>query len=388
MPAAPTTPASRRRLVAGFLALLPALALGQAAPPPPELRLLLAGQALVKHDLPLEVPAQLPAIRALLRASDPHVVFTDLETAILGDFGGADTRKTEFFHATGAYAIDYLRDFGFNLFATANNHAYDLGPAGILSTLAALDRRGLAHAGSGRNLGEASAPTFLETPAGRVALVAFASGKIRDGGAQAMRPGVNELRLDAGKHLVAEDVARVLAAIRLAREFAPHVVVYQHDHYWEEDRGLTPDWKKAFARACLDAGGTVFVSHGVPQLHGLEIYRGRPIFYGLGSFIFHTVTKPGFYAPEVWQTVLADLVVRGENLVSLRIRPVLLNELGANPARPNETRGLPTAATGADARRILADFAKQSAEFGTTFRYEGDAAFVDLTPSAPAPVKN
>ena len=394
MLATPVMPAFRRRLLsAALVALLPAIAAARAGPPPaapapaPELRLLLAGQALVKHDLPREVPARLPAIRELLRAGDPHVIFTNLETAILGDFGGANTRNTEFFHATGAWAVDYLKDFGFNLFATGNNHSWDLGAAGVLSTLAALDQRGLVHAGSGRNLGEASAPAFLSTPAGRVALVGFASGKVRDGGALAMRPGVNEVRLDAEKRLVAEDVARVLAAIRLAREYAPHVIVYQHDHYWEEDRGLTPDWKKAFARACLDAGGTIFVSHGVPQLHGLEIYRGRPIFYGLGSFIFHSITKPGFYRPEVWQTVLADLVVRGDRLVSVRIRPLLLNELGFNPARHNETRGLPTTATGADARRVLDTFARQSAEFGTTLRYEGDAAYVDLTPTPSAPVK-
>jgi len=322
-------PVVTRRFLA-TAALLWTFALpAQPVPAPAEFRLLLAGQALVKHDLRAELPEQIPGIRALLQVDAPHIVFTNLETAIQGSFGGANTRNTEFFHATGPAVVDGLKEFGFNLFATGNNHSWDLGTAGILSTLETLDQRGLVHAGSGRNLGEASAPAFLNTPAGRVALVAFASGKVRTGGAaQAMRPGVNEVRLDAEKRLFEDDVARVIAAIKLAREFAPHVIVYQHDHYWEEDRRITPDWKKAFARACLDAGGTVFVSHGVPQLHGLEIYRGRPIFYGLGSFIFHTITAPGFYQPEVWQSVLADLVFRDGQLTALRIRPVLLNEMG------------------------------------------------------------
>ena len=351
---------------------------------PAEFRLLLAGQALVKHDLRAERPTEIPAIRALLQVGQPHVVFTNLETTIQGSFGGANTRNTEFFHATVPAVIDGLKEFGFNLFATGNNHSWDLGTAGILSTLEALDQRGLVHAGSGRNLGEASAPAFLNTPAGRVALVGFASGKIRPGGAAlAMRPGVNEVRLDAEKRLVEEDVARVIAAIRLAREFAPHVIVYQRDHYWEEDRGLTPDWKKSFARACLDAGGSVFVSHGVPQLHGLEIYRSRPIFYGLGSFVFHTVTAPGFYKPEVWQSVLADLVFRDGQLASLRLRPVLLNEMGETGPRFNATRGTPRAATGADALRVLTEFATLSKEYGTTLRLGEGFATVDLL-SAPA----
>ena len=377
-----------RRLLAAAALLWPFASPAQPAPKagaPTEFRLLLAGQALIKHDLRAERPTESPAIRALLQVGQPHVVFTNLETAIKGSFGGANTRNTEFFHATAPAVIDGLKEFGFNLFATGNNHSWDLGTAGILSTLEALDQRGLVHAGSGRNLGEASAPAFLNTPAGRVALVGFASGKIRPGGAAlAMRPGVNEVRLDAEKRLVEEDVARVIAAIRLAREFAPHVIVYQHDHYWEEDRGLTPDWKKAFARACLDAGGSVFVSHGVPQLHGLEIYRGRPIFFGLGSFIFHTVTAPGFYKPEVWQSVLADLIFRDGQLTSLRLRPVLLNEMGEAGPRFNATRGTPRAATGADALRVLTEFATLSKEYGTTIRLGDGFATVDLL-SAPAP---
>lgn len=346
---------------------------------PTEFRLLVAGQALVKYDLKTELPNQLASIRALVQSGAPHAAFTDLETTIQGSFGGGNTRNTEFFHATKPAVIDSLKDFGFNLFATGNNHAYDLGTPGILSTLEALDQRSLVHAGSGRNLGEASAPTFLNTPVGRVALVAFASGKIRTGGAaQAMRPGVNEVRLDAEKRLIEEDVLRVHSAIRLAREYAPYVIVYQHDHYLEEDRGLTPEWKKIFARSCLDAGGSVFVSHGVPQLHGIEVYKGRPIFYGLGNFIFHTITAPGYYKPEVWQSVLADLVFNEGQLTALKIRPLIINEMGESGPRFNATRGTPKAATSTEARRILTEFASLSKDHGTIFQFIDDHALVDL----------
>jgi poly-gamma-glutamate synthesis protein (capsule biosynthesis protein) len=367
--------------------LRPAIAPAQQTVPT-EFRLLIAGQALVKHDLRTELPEQLASIKALVQSGNPHVAFTDLETAIQGSFGGKNTRNTEFFHATSPAAIDSLKDFGFNLLATGNNHAWDLGTAGILSTLEALDQRNLVHAGSGRNLGEASAPAFLNTAAGRIALVAFASGKIRTGGAaQVMRPGVNEVRLDAEKRLVEEDVSRVLAAIRLARENAPYVIVYQHDHYFEEDRGLTPEWKKIFARSCIDAGGAVFVSHGVPQLHGLEIYHGRPIFYGLGNFIFQTVTAPGHYQPDVWQSVLADLVFKDGQLTALKIRPVIINEMGERGPRFNATRGTPKAAINTEAQRILHKFAALSKEHGTVLHLTEDYALVDLslltTPNPP-----
>lgn len=347
---------------------------------PGKITLTLAGQALIKHELRKELPAEFSAIKALLRAGGSQVVFTNLETAINGAFGGTPRIKTEFFHATKPTAIDELQELGFNLFATGNNHSWDLQAGGVLSTLAELDKRGLPHAGSGRNLGDAAAPAFIETPGGRVALVAFATKLPGDSAAGPMKPGVNELRLDAQKRPIAEDAARIMDAIALASRHAAYVLVYQHDHYWEEDKFKTPEWKKLFARACVDAGADVFVSHGIPQLHGLELYKGRPIFYGLGSFFFHTITKPGYYTPESWQTALADAVFEQDKLVSLRIRPVLLNEIGHDAERFNQTRGAPRAATGADARRVLEHFASQSAEYGTVFRYEGDSAVIDLTP--------
>lgn len=346
------------------------------------LRVQLTGQSLIKHDLRAIHAGEFPALADFLRAGAPHVSFTNLETAIKGPFGGAPTRQNEYQHAADPVVLDCLKELGFNLLSTGNNHSWDLGTPGILSTLHEVDRRGFTRAGTGRNLGEASAAAFMETPAGRVALVALASGRLRPGAAAtAERPGVNEVRLDAERRLIIEDAERVLAAIRFAATQARAVIVYQHDHYWEEDRRLTPDWKKNFARACVDAGAAVFVSHGVPQLHGLEIYRDRPIFYGLGSLIFHTITKPGHYAPEVWQSVVADLELRDGRFAEIRLRPVLLNEHGADPARFNETRGAPRPARGADARRVLEHFAAQSAEFGTVLHYDGDAARVALPPA-------
>ena len=54
----------------------------------------------------------------------------------------------------------------------------------------------------------------------------------------------------------------------------------------------TPPWQRDLAHQAVDAGAGIFVSHGPPLLHGIEIYRGKPIFYGLGGFFFQTITKP------------------------------------------------------------------------------------------------
>ena len=59
-------------------------------------------------------------------------------------------------------------------------------------------------------------------------------------------------------------------------------------------------WQEHWARASIDAGATVYVAHGSPEHKGVEIYKGRPVFYGLGNFIFHSRQPVGHYEKDVW----------------------------------------------------------------------------------------
>ena len=349
------------------------------------LRVTFTGQALVQHDLRAVAPEKFSAMTDALRANASDVVFTDLETVINTGAGKA-TRDSQFFHAAGPEVIDGLKAWGFNLLALGNNHAWDLGAPGILGTIAEVKARGFVFAGTGANLAAASAPAVLATPRGRVALVAFASGKIAEGGAATdARAGVNEVKLDEKTGDIDRvDAERVFAALRLAARSAEVVIAYQHDHYWEKDNRVTPEWKRRFARACLDAGATAFVSHGAPMLHGIELYRGRPIFYDLGGLVFHTITAPGYYLPEIWESVIADAEFAGGKLVALKLRPVALNERGEGEPpskRFYETRGAPSLATGDAARAILDRLARLSAPYGTRLVIAGDAATLDFSPT-------
>ena len=85
--------------------------------------------------------------------------------------------------------------------------------------------------------------------------------------AAARKPGVNELRYD-GKEWNGQDQARILASVKTAKEKAPYVIVYQHNHYWAEDMLETPPWMKEWARRCIDAGATIFVALASPGGQG------------------------------------------------------------------------------------------------------------------------
>lgn len=341
------------------------------------LRFMALGQAAIQHDLREHPYPGYGQLAALLKPA--HICFTDLETAIQGPGSGAPTRNTGFDKAAEPVVLDCLQDWSVNLLALSNNHAWDLNTGGILATREAVRARGFSYAGTGANIDEATAPGYRDTAAGKIALVSMASGAIRNGAAAtATRAGVNEVRLEADRRLNADDTARNLAAIREAARNAAHVFVYQHDHYWEKDFRVTPDWKRAWARQCIDAGACAFISHGAPLLQGIELYHGRPIFYDLGSVVFHTKTKVGYYIPEVWDSVVADCVFEEGRLISLELVPVVLNESGLSEETFYQTRGRPMLAQNGDATRILARLQQISAPYHAEIRINGNVGRLSI----------
>jgi len=344
------------------------------------LNVVIAGQTLMRFDPNTAAPETVRTIRPLLAHAD--VDFTNLEAAVEGPEAGQPTRGAELLHAVPAGILDSMHELGFNLLALSDNHSWDLDTGGVLSTLAAVNARHLAHAGTGKNLAEATAAGFLDTPHGRVALVSMASGKVgTNGAATANRPGANELRLDEKtQRLDPSDQTRILAAISGAAKSADLVLVYEHNHDWADPMTVTPPWMETWARACIDAGAGAFIEHGEPLLHGIEIYHGHPIFYGLGNFMFQTRTQDKWKGPEIWESVIARLEFSQGKVTSLRLTPVALNAAGEPGPRWLETRGWPLPATGARAQSILSRVQSLSDRYGTRWTGLGSDQLTAVIP--------
>jgi poly-gamma-glutamate synthesis protein (capsule biosynthesis protein) len=372
--------------------------------------IVLAGQSMIRSDIRETAPAAAPVIRALLKGD---VVFTNFE--------GTVAEKGETTHEGRGFlsppeALDALKAFGVNLLSLSGNHAFDLKVTGVQNTIREADRRKMVHAGTGNDLTEAAAPAYLHTPKGTIALIASASGLITPGGsAAANRPGVNELRVEAGDKENeattdlpgapantpnAEDAQRILQSIREARKQADIVIVYQHNHVFGnhsfstiftegmQERLAPNEWLKKWTHAEVDAGADIVVMHGAPVLHGVEIYRGKAIFYDLGNFIYNVPpTLTYIHEPMSWESAVAYAQFQGKNLQSISFRPVVLNPVGdGQPDIHDEyasnqflhTRGLPAPATGARAGYILERLAELSKPFGTKLEIKGDTAEIRL----------
>ena len=370
----------------------------------------LAGQSMIRSDIRATAPEAVPVIQGLLRGD---VVFTNLESAVAEK---GETAQEGRGFLTPPEALDALKTFGVNLLSLSGNHAFDLKVTGIQNTIREADSRKIVHAGTGNNVAEAVAPGYLHTPKGTIALIASASGLIAPGGrATADRPGVNELRVEAGdieneatddlpgapgNTPNQEDSQRILQSIRDARQHADLVIVYQHNHVFGnhsfttifteglQERLAPNDWLRKWTHAEVDAGADIIVLHGAPLLHGVEIYRGRPIFYDLGNFIYNlTPTLTYIDEPMNWESAVAYVQFQGKNLQSISFRPIALNNVGEgqpdihDPHTNNQfldTRGLPSPVTGARAGYILQRLADMSKPLGTTIEVKGDTAEIKL----------
>ena len=395
-------------LFAVLVAFPCAIASAQDAP----LTITVAGQSMIRSDIRATAPAEVPVIRGLLKGD---VVFTNFEGAVAEP--GETVNEGRGFLAPPE-ALDALTAFGFNLLSLAGNHAFDLKATGVHNTIREADRRKIAHAGTGSNVAEATAPGYLHTPKGTIALVASASGLIGpDAGATSVRPGVNELRVEAGDRQNEafvdlpgapanapnqQDAARILESIREARRHADLVIVYQHNHVFSNhsfatiftegmpERLAPNEWLQKWTHAEIDAGADIIVMHGAPLLHGIEIYHGRPIFYDLGNFIYNVPpTLTYIDEPMAWESAVAYLQFQGKSLRSVSLRPIVMNYVGEgqpdmhNPYTKNqflETRGLPSPATGARGGYILQRLANASKPFGTAIEVQGDSAEIKLKP--------
>src|SRR5512147_2305867 len=113
---------------------------------------------------------QFLALREILRSAD--ACFANLESMVVRYGEGTPAIRTGTHMVTEPELLDDLKWFGFNLVSCANSHSLNFGEGGLLLQNRYLDAAGIGHAGTGENLRLASSPAYLDSPNGRIALIA------------------------------------------------------------------------------------------------------------------------------------------------------------------------------------------------------------------------
>lgn len=212
-----------------------------------------------------------------------------------------------------------------------------------------------------------------------------------------------------------KDAKAILENIRDAANRAEVVLLSLHAHEGTEENWYSPrpaPFIEDFARRAIDAGATAVIGHGPHMLRGIEFYKGKPIFYSLGSLLMEFEAGMQKMTPEMYETYgftkdslpshlhmsrarneageaigfysdarfskscLALLDIDDDGEVSVRLLPL---DLDLNRKRPSE-RGLPASATPELGREIAADMAAMSEAYGTRVTYNEADGLIDVHP--------
>jgi len=290
----------------------------------------------------------------------------------------------EGFYATPPVARA-LKVAGFDAVGTANNVNY--GSDAIMSSLRTLDALGVPHTGSGANNTAAHEPALIEKKGVKAAFLQRTSvywptnheAGEHSAGVAALR-GETAYRVPAHKYrsdvppmnrpgvppevvtwAEAKYLKRYCDDIARAREKADIVVASNH---WGLHQDVL-DYMTEIAHAAIDAGADVVIGHGPHYSLPVEVYKGKPVFYGIGSFSFHT--GHGGRKHGDWVGMLARVVIDSGKTKEAAFRLVRHNE-------DNETYVCDPKKESA----ALAEITRRSDAFGTRFEIAGEEVKVLL----------
>jgi poly-gamma-glutamate capsule biosynthesis protein CapA/YwtB (metallophosphatase superfamily) len=434
---------------------------------PREIIVTATGDSLISRRMPEYRDAEFQAMLDLLRSVD--VAFTNTEIGMSNFEGSPVVESGGGNISADPRVAGDLRRMGFNLTAFANNHTLNYGEYGCLKTLEVLRDNDFVAAGAGKHLAEARRPAYLETMNGRVGLMGCAStfGTGQYAGEQRPdtpgRPGLNPQRYDRlfmvdqehydaikrvaeqtgaekwrqwrvdmgfgqppqreGELVLADrsfmvgekfeirteahegDLEGNTKSISDAASYSHLTIASIHAHEPKDEMWQPADFIIGFAHACIDAGADMVVGHGPHMLRGLQIYKGKPIFYSLGNFIFEHETVQHMPADDYaslkvdpsgsavdlfrhinanetrsfiaddryWETVLPMCTFVDRELTSITLHPLSLG-----PGQPIPDRGIPRMAKPEHGAKILEWMAELSKVYGTEISVRDGVGVVEL----------
>jgi poly-gamma-glutamate synthesis protein (capsule biosynthesis protein) len=320
-------------------------------------------------------------VRGELAAAD--LVFANLECCLYRP-PEAHSFEHEGFYAGPAAAGEALRGAGFAAIGIANNVNH--GTAAILASISRLDQLGIAHTGAGADRAAAGAPAILnrggltigflqrssvywptnheagEEAAGIAVIRGHTAYQVPTSGTHPPfnRPGVPPFIVTWADQAYLERLADDIAALRREADIAVA------SFHWGLDREVLA-YMTEIGHAAIDAGADLVVGHGPHFALPIEIYCGKPIFYGLGNFSFET--GHGGRRQGDWLGMMAKVTCDRGRIERVGFRFVRRDERNRTVLRAI-----------ADEAAAFDAIARASAAFGTGIAIEGDEASVALRP--------
>ena len=238
------------------------------------------------------------------------VAMVNLENPLTSSTLNRDKKQLSF--KADPESVKVLTAGGVDIVNLANSHTMDYEEPGLVDTINTLNNAGIGHLGAGKNIKEARRPDIIEVKGQRIAYLGYYDADLH--GADQGKAGINSRR----NNRVAED-------IRALRGQVDWIIVNYH---WGVELADYPgDWQIDLARFTIDQGADLVVGHHPHVLQGAEVYKGRPIVYSLGNFIF------GGNARSDYDTAVLKVSLKDRNM-KVEFLPVEVKKF-----QPNVVKG-------------------------------------------------
>ncbi|HBT84364.1 MAG TPA: hypothetical protein DEB12_00435 [Porphyromonadaceae bacterium] len=198
--------------------------------------------------------------------------------------------------------MPYLHQLKIDAVTMANNHILDYGDKGVTDTFNELVDHKIKYIGAGNDLTEAKKPLSLHKDGMKIAILNFCENEWSI--AEEDSPGANPM-----------DIIDNTNQIREAKASHDKVIIIVHGGH-EYYNLPSPRMQKQY-RFYADQGADIVVGHHTHCISGNEVYKGVPIYYSLGNFLFTSKSTI-----EDWYTGLVlEVNIEKGNLTS-KLHPV------------------------------------------------------------------
>lgn len=198
--------------------------------------------------------------------------------------------------------VSVFQELGVDVVSLANNHSLDFGTEALLDSFTTLDNAGIPYVGAGNSIERAEEAIFVESNGRKVGVLS----------ASRVIPVVewNVLNRQPGLFCTYSS-NRMVKRIQEIKEQCDFVVVYVH--WGEEKKEYPEEFQRILAKEYIDAGADLVVGNHAHVPQGIEYYKGVPIVYCLGNFIFY---------PNMVNTYALKVVYHETGNVSIQVIPV------------------------------------------------------------------
>ena len=281
------------------------------------------------------------------------VNFCNLEAPISSKGGPLAGRYAAFRSYPGM--DDLLKKARIDFVSLANNHSQDYGWEALVDTMERLRKRGIGFSGAGKNMAEARQPALVTKGGLQIGLLSYTANVNTPMGFKAgvEREGLAPVRISPfflPDHVNEEDIEAMKSDVETWKERVDFLVVSFHWGISEGGTHTVSLHQKVMAHHAIDAGADVVVGHHAHALQPVEIYRDKPICYGLGNFVF--ALEEGF--PR--ETMMFQCRFTRHKVHEIGFLPVYTTRLNMPEVVSPES---------ADGRKVLAIMEKICPRFGT-----------------------